>query len=431
MSVRWMRVIICALLMIAIIGNIFCAEAAGDIRIIVKLQAGALIGPVLTLLGADLLDSIPAVNLYLLRVSTVPVLTFTLQLLGVLYIENDTTLNNPTFQNTGLLVTTSPADFYRAQPALTLVRDNQAMTYYDGYGVTVADINSWTDSSHPALQGHLTAGYDFVLAQGSTYAQLNESSSSFLDESSSSFLDQTGGQPVDPSTAAFLTEATSSFLDNGPLPLGLITGSNVAYGHGTMVAGLIAAVAPRSMVMPLRVFDDNGRADVFTITKAIYYATNNGANVINMSFGMNGTSRSVQDAITGAANASLTIVGSSGNANSEVKQYPAAYSQVISVAATDIQDRKANFSNYGSSIDVSAPGVNIISAYPGGYYIMASGTSFSSPIAAGDAAVVRSKQATGVRTAVVNGTVNINGVNPAYYGKLGTGRIDVMDAIGH
>jgi subtilisin family serine protease len=430
MSVRWMRAIICSLLIVAIIGNIFPAQASGDIRIIVKLQAGALIGPVLTLLGADLLDSIPAVNLYLLRVSTVPVLTLTLQLLGVLYIENDTTLNNPTFQNTGLLVTTSAPDFYRTQPALTLVRDDQATTYYDGFGVTVADINSAVDSSHPALQGHLAAGYDFVTAQGPTYAQLNESSSSFLDESSSSFLDQAGGQPIDPATAAFLTESTSSFLDNG-LPLGLIGGPNVAYGHGTMVAGLIAAVAPRAMVMPLRVFDDNGHADVFTITKAIYYATSHGANVINMSFGMNGTSRSVQDAITGAANANLTVVGSAGNANSQVKQYPAAYSQVISVAATDIQDRKANFSNYGSSIDVSAPGVNIISAYPGGYYVMASGTSFSSPIAAGDAAVVRSRQATGVRTAVINGTDNINGVNPAYYGMLGSGRVDVMKAIGH
>ena len=198
-----------------------------------------------------------------------------------------------------------------------------------------------------------------------------------------------------------------------------------------MVAGLIAAVAPGAAIMPLRVFDDNGRADAFTIAKAIYYATNHGANVINMSFGMNGTSRSVQDAITGAANANLTVVGSAGNANSEVKQYPAAYSQVISVAATDLQDKKANFSNYGSSIDVSAPGVNIISAYPGGYYAMASGTSFSAPIAAGDAAVVRSKLATGIRTAVINGTISINAVNPAYYGKLGTGRVDVMKAIGH
>jgi subtilisin family serine protease len=427
MFVRWMRIIACAILIIVIIGNVIGAEASGDTRIIVKLQAGLLIGPVLTLLGADLLDSLPAVNLYLLRMPYVPTLNLTLQLLGVLYIENDTTMNNPTFLNLGLLTTTSTPDFYLTQPALLLIRANQADSYYAGYGVTVADINSAVDFSHPALQGHLTGGYDFVAAQGSTYSLLNQSLSNFLDQTSSSFLGS--GEPIDSPTSAFMTQSDLSFLDGGPPP-GLITGPSVAYGHGTIVAGLIAAVAPRAMIMPLRVFDSNGRADVFTIAKAIYYAISNGANVINMSFGMNTSSRSVQDAITAATNSNVTLTGSAGNANSAAKQYPAAYSAVISVAATDLQDKKANFSNYGTSIDVSAPGVNVISAYPGGYYVMASGTSFSAPIAAGDAAIVRSKQATGVRIAVVNGTVNINLQNPAYYGELGTGRVDVMKAIG-
>src|SRR5437660_8586874 len=173
MFVRWMRIMICAILMIAIVGNLFTAEASGDIRIIVKLQPGRLIGPVLSLLGAVLLDAIPAVNLYLLRVSSVPVLTFLLQLLGVVYIENDTTLNNPTFENVGLLSTASLPSFYLTQPALTLIRADEVGNCYDGYGVIVADINSGVDFSHPALEGHLTAGYDFVAAQGSTYAQLN------------------------------------------------------------------------------------------------------------------------------------------------------------------------------------------------------------------------------------------------------------------
>src|SRR5437870_8573307 len=96
---RWMRIIICAILMIVIVGNLFTAEASGDIRIIVMLQPGSLIGAVLSLLGAVLLDAIPAVNLYLLQVSSIPLLTFVLQLLGVVYIEKDTTMNNPAFQN--------------------------------------------------------------------------------------------------------------------------------------------------------------------------------------------------------------------------------------------------------------------------------------------------------------------------------------------
>src|SRR6266478_3173961 len=405
MFVRWMRGMICAILLIAIMGSTVGAEAAGDIRIILKLRTGALIGPILTLLGADLLDSIPSVNLYLLRVPHVPALSFTLSLLGVVYIETDTTMDNPTFRNLELLTSVAPPDFYRLQPALTLIRADKAVDYYAGYGVIVADINSATDSSHPALQGHVVGAFDFVQAQGPTYALLNQSASNFLDQTA------------------------SSFLDNG-LPAGLITGPSVAYGHGTMVAGLIAAVAPLAMIMPLRVFDDNGRADAFTITKATYYAVSHGAQVINMSFGMNTRSRSVQDAITAAVSANVTITGSAGNANSEVPQYPAAYPQVISIGATDLYDKKAKFSNFGTFLDVTAPGVNIISAYPGGFYLLASGTSFSAPIVAGGAALVRSKQATGVRDAVVNGTINIDMLNPAYYGKLGKGRVDEIKAIG-
>src|SRR6185295_6621455 len=129
MFVRWMRITICAILMIAILGNMAGAEASGNTRVIVKLQLGALIGPVLTLLNAELLDSIPGLNLYLLRVSSIPLLSFTLQLLGVAYIEADTTINNRSFKNTGLLTTASPADFYRAQPSLALVRAGQATNY--------------------------------------------------------------------------------------------------------------------------------------------------------------------------------------------------------------------------------------------------------------------------------------------------------------
>src|SRR5262249_44675253 len=156
-----MRITACAILMIAIIGNVIGAEASGDIRIIVKPQASSLIGPVLNLLGADLLDSIPEANLYLLRMSSVPALTFILRLLGVLYIENDTTINTPSLLNLGLLTTPSPPDFYLTQPALTLIQANQSASDYNGYGVIVADINSAVDFNHPALQGHLTGGYDF------------------------------------------------------------------------------------------------------------------------------------------------------------------------------------------------------------------------------------------------------------------------------
>jgi subtilisin family serine protease len=423
------RAALCALLLLMVVGSCLNAQAASQ-RVVVKMNGNSPIGPVLNLLGATVLDAISGSNLYLLQVPSLPLLnSFTLNLLGVAYIEADTTVSGPTLSTSGLLDTESAADWYRMQPALTRIRADRASKYYDGYGVVVADINSAVDYSHPALRGHLTSGYDFVAAQGSSYATLNQSSASFLDQSSASFLDQSSASFLDQQTSSFLNQSSASFLDGTPL-VNVVNAGNPAYGHGTLCAGLIAAVAPRAVVMPLRVFDDNGLADIFTISKAIRYAVKNGASVINLSFGISTNSRTVQEAVSAAVAANVVVTASAGNANSSTPQYPASYASVISVAATDVSDQKGSFSNYGSSISVDAPGVNIISAYPGGYYTVVSGTSFSAPIVAGEAALIRSKQAIGVRDAIVQGTVNIDAQNPKYAGKLGRGRVDVMSGLG-
>jgi len=414
------RALVCGLLFLIIAVNGVDAEASQ--RIVVELNNGSPIRPVLTLLNATVLDVISESNLYLLEASSLPGLsTLTLNLYGITYIEADTTLFAPTLRTLGMLRSNAAADWYRMQPAFTLIRANRASAYYDGYGVVVADINSAVDYGHPALRGHLTSGVDFVSQQGPSYAALNQASGSFLDQSSGSFLDQSSG--------SFLDQSSGSFLDGKPV-LNMIGAGNAAYGHGTLCAGLIAAVAPRAMVMPLRVFDDNGEADIFTITKAIRYAIRNKVGVINMSFGISTNSRTVREAVAAAIAANIVVTGSAGNANSSTPQYPASYSSVLSVAATDLADKKGSFSNYGSSISVSAPGVNIISAYPGGYYAVVSGTSFAAPIVAGEAALVRSKQVFGGADNIVSGTVGINAQNPQYVGKLGKGRIDVTSGVG-
>ncbi|PYR87585.1 MAG: hypothetical protein DMG19_10285 [Acidobacteria bacterium] len=418
------RALVCALLFLIIAVNGVDAEASQ--RIVVELNNGSPIRPVLTLLNATVLDVISESNLYLLEASSLPGLsTLTLNLYGITYIEADTTLFAPTLRTLGVLRSNAAADWYRMQPAFTLIRANRASAYYDGYGVVVADINSAVDYGHPALRGHLTSGVDFVSQQGPSYAALNQASGSFLDQSSGSFLDQSSGSFLDQSSGSFLDQSSGSFLDqssasflDGKPVLNMIGAGNAAYGHGTLCAGLIAAVAPRAMVMPLRVFDDNGEADIFTITKAIRYAIRNKVGVINMSFGISTNSRTVREAVAAAIAANIVVTGSAGNANSSTPQYPASYSSVLSVAATDLADKKGSFSNYGSSISVSAPGVNIISAYPGGYYAVVSGTS------------LRSKQVFGGADAIVRGTVNIDARNPQYVGKLGKGRIDVTSAVG-
>jgi subtilisin family serine protease len=117
---------------------------------------------------------------------------------------------------------------------------------------------------------------------------------------------------LDQSTASFLDQSTASFLD----------AQNPAYGHATLVAGIIAAIAPDSMIMPLRVFDDQGSADVFSMAKAIYYAADHGAQVINMSFGTQQNSHLLHTAIQFALSKNIVLVTSAGNDDTSTQPVP-------------------------------------------------------------------------------------------------------------
>jgi subtilisin family serine protease len=248
---------------------------------------------------------------------------------------------------------------------------------------------------------------------------LDQADGSFLDQADGSFLDQADGSFLDQADASFLDQADASFLDaNSP-----------AHGHGTMVAGILAAIAPDAMIMPLRAFDDEGCATNYNISKAIKYAVSHGAQVINMSFGISGGAQTLKNTIKDAEKAGVIVVASAGNDNTSVPQYPASYPGVVSVAATDLQDVKASFSNYGATISVSAPGKSIISAYPGGYYAELSGTSFAAPMVAGEAALLRSLKANASTAAIEAGVDNIDTANPKYVGQLGTGRINLLKAL--
>src|SRR5207253_827178 len=108
--------------------------------------------------------------------------------------------------------------------------------------------------------------------------------------------------------------------------------------HGTLCAGVIAAVAPASTVMPLRVFDNSGHADVFSVAKAIRFAVDNRARVINLSFGMSQSYSSILNSLAYAASNHVVVVASAGNSNTSTAQFPASVSSVISVAATDLTD---------------------------------------------------------------------------------------------
>lgn len=187
------------------------------------------------------------------------------------------------------------------------------------------------------------------------------------------------------------------------------------YGHGTHVAGIVAAIAgngkgvagvcPECTILDAKVLNDNGSGSTSAIAKGIDWAVNNGARVINMSLGMRVSSRTLEAAVNNAWNRGVVLVAAAGNAGTPAQIYPGAYSNVIAVAATDNNDDKASFSSYGSKwVDIAAPGVNVYSTFPVRPFVLgtqngrsmgydiASGTSMASPIVAATAALLWSTQ---------------------------------------
>jgi subtilisin family serine protease len=204
-------------------------------------------------------------------------------------------------------------------------------------------------------------------------------------------------------------------------------------GHGTHVAGIVAFTAPQAKIMPLRVLDSNGRGNTFVVAEAINYAARNGADVVNMSFGMPVESDFLEDVIEDAADDSpyqVVFAAAAGNFDSTQKQYPAAEDDVIAVTSVGPEQTKSGFANYGAWVGVSAPGEDIRSAVPGGEYGNWSGTSMATPFVAGQAALIRSvapeMEGEDIASLVQERARSIDQQNPGYAGLLGVkGHADV------
>lgn len=205
-------------------------------------------------------------------------------------------------------------------------------------------------------------------------------------------------------------------------------------GHGTFIAGLIALMAPECRIMPIRAFPPDGVTDEFNIASAIKYAADNGANIINLSFGSSVVSQLLIDAINYARDRGTVMVAASGNENSETPQFPSSSLDVMGVSATDLSDHRAPFSNFGPHVDMSAPGVQLISSYigdSGSEYAMWSGTSFAAPFAVAEAALIYSldPEHPDIRQAIEDTAFFIDDRNPGYQGKLGRGRVNMLRAL--
>lgn len=313
---------------------------------------------------------------------------------------------------------------YLAQPAMRVIQNDAAHKISTGIGVVIADISNGVDPNHPVLRGALMPGFNFLNNSNdvSVFAGLNQSTVSVLNENAD--LNQSTVSVLNQSTVSVLNQSTVSVLNQSTVSV--LNGLPPMFGHGTEVAGILRLVAPQSNIMPLKAFGLDGSGQMYDVIRAIYYAVDQGADVINMSFSCECDSKGLRDAIAYADRQGVALVASVGNDNSRVPLFPAAYQQVLGVAATNFDDTRAVFSNYGSAVSVAAPGAGIITAFPGGKYAAVWGTSFSSPQVAGEAALLMQR---GIRGYWVDWRIEQSTDGNIRGSSLGYGRIDLLQAL--
>ena len=291
-------------------------------------------------------------------------------------------------------------DGYMSQPAAELIRLPETRSIgtseAQGFG-TVAIIDTGVDPDHPVLQGALVPGYDFIqndAGSGSEWralppgnrGDLKRSLEDSADQSFASILEGQGKPAhMGPSTRAIADQSFASILESADLP--------DAFGHGTMVAGLVRLAAPAAKIMPLRVFDGQGQANPWHVIQAIYFAVDHGANVINMSFSVDKQSVALKRAVQYAESHGVVCVSSAGNNGGTSKSWPAAFQEVLGVASTDLSGQLSMFSNHGPNlVSLAAPGEELITIYPGGLYAVAWGTSFSAGLVSGATTLLNSDE---------------------------------------
>ena len=315
--------------------------------------------------------------------------------------------------------------------------------FQDLYGMHLIDAAGAWDVS--------TGGNDFVVAVVDTGIDYNHEDiidNLWINE------DEIPDNGVDDDNDGFVDNiygADFSYDDGDPID---------GHGHGTHCAGTVAGVGNNAIgvvgmnwqckIMAVTGLDDEGSGDSQILADALCWAVDNGANVLSNSWGPWGGNPSdpiVEDAVCYVYGEDCVVVFAAGNDNADVQDYsPANMNITIAVAATDYQDTKAPFSNWGDLIDVSAPGVEILSLRAAGTdmygdgvhivddnYYYADGTSMACPHVAGLAALIRSFVPDfanyEVLERIVSTTEDIYDMNPWYVGLLGSGRINASEAL--
>jgi hypothetical protein len=320
---------------------------------------------------------------------------------------------------------------YIDQPAASILRLPETHAQFGlGSGV-IALIDEGVDPNHGLLLPVLVPGYDFtrnLSGVASEWLDLNQKLIANLTQSTVAILDQSTVAILDGSTPAVLNQSTVAILDQSTVAILDTTQVPTGFGHGTMMAGAIRRTAPNASIMPLKAFNASGTAYLFDVIRAIYYAAENGAHVIVMGFSTPDASLELTHAINFATSKGVIVVAAAGNNGRETLVYPAALRSVIGVGSTTPTSQRSAFSNFGNALaKVGAPGEAIITAYPGGRYAAATGTSFSAALVGGAMALIRQVDPAigpaAATEAIGKGAVNATAL------KLGAGRVDVFEAV--
>jgi subtilisin family serine protease len=251
----------------------------------------------------------------------------------------------------------------------------------------------------------------------------------------------TGVDFTHPDLAAFLSQDGYDFLDHDSNPQDEADGINQdgdsmtdeGAGHGTHVAGLVHAVAPDATILPIRVLNSEGNGTSVAVALGILDAIEKGARVINLSLGLDIAADIIKDAIKDALDEEVVVVASAGNRGiQDDNHFPANRNEVLSVAATNNVDLKADFSSYSSHVDMCTPGENILSTFLNQGYAIWSGTSMSTPMVSGAAALRiqlhPSASAVQIKAGIENSALELDFSGYPYNGKMGEGLLD-LDAL--
>lgn len=293
----------------------------------------------------------------------------------------------------------------------------------------IAIIDSGVDIDHPDLVSQMYINDDPVNG-------IDDDDNGYIDDYRG--WDFSGADTLNAFDPDFVGDNDPAIYKNGP-----------GFGHGTQVGACasastndgvgVAGVGYKTRLMFIKHYADNQPASDRNYSSNLYlgvqYAADNGAKVINCSWGSTYRSQIYQDIITHVTlDQGCLVVAAAGNENVSTPLYPASYDYVLSAASTDQNDKRSSFSNYGSTVDITAPGTAIFTAQYDNGYGSTSGTSFSSPITAGAAALVWSvhPEYTPLQVAEqlrVTADESMYTQNASFINKLGKGRLDIFRAL--